>query len=297
MFQALDSLDAIVAAAARHGLTLVDPTLDTMGLDFLAVHARDPDGTRWIVRAPRRADVAAGAAVEARVLAAVRDTLPVAVPDWRIADDVIAYPRLSCTPVVTLENGAPVWNGVDPAAPARSFLTAIGSTLAALQRVTDARLPARTISEERAECARIVQRSRELIDPPASITARWQRWIDDDSMWPTHVALSHGDMHPGHLLLDESGALCGILDWTEARVGDPGIDFAMMLRCFGRASLDTIVEAFAANGGTMWQRVIDHAVERESLFPASAADWAARTNNDAILAYAKAELAKQLAAM
>ena len=146
------------------------------------------------------------------------------------------------------------------------------------------------ISEERADCARIVQRSRELLDPPVALLTRWQRWIEDDAMWPAHTALSHGDLHPGHLLLDESGAICGILDWTEARVGDPGIDLAMMFRCFGRDALDVIVDSFVANGATTWPRVIDHAIERAAVFPAAAADWAARTNNDAILAYAKSEM-------
>jgi aminoglycoside phosphotransferase (APT) family kinase protein len=295
MFQPLESLEAIVAAAARHGLTLTDPVLDTMGLDFLAVHARDPDGTRWIVRAPRRAEVAAAASIEARVLAAVRGKLPVAVPDWRIASDVIAYPRLDGTPVVTLDTGEPVWNGIDPAAPAPAFLAAIGSTLAALQRIGDPSLPARTISEERAECARVLERSRELIAPPPALLDRWQRWIDDDATWPAYVVLSHGDMHPGHLLLDENGALTGVLDWTEGRIGDPGIDLAMMHRCFGKPALEAIVDALVANGGTTWPRALEHATERVSFFPAQAADWAARANNEAILAYAKSEMERDIA--
>ncbi len=296
MFQALDSLEAIVAAAARHGLSLVDATLDTMGLDYLAVHARDPAGVRWIVRAPRRADVAAAASLEARVLSVVRGRIGVAVPDWRIADDVIAYPRLDGTPVVTLDQGAPAWNGIDPASPTPAFLEAIGRVLAALQRVTDVLLPARTISEERAECSRIVRKACELIDPPAQLIERWERWVDNDAMWPTHVALSHGDMHPGHLLLDEGGALTGILDWTEARVGDPAIDLAMMLRCFNREALETIVTAFAAHGGTTWPQIVEHVIERVSLFPAQAADWAARTNNESILEYARSEMRRDIGA-
>jgi aminoglycoside phosphotransferase (APT) family kinase protein len=288
MFAVLDSLDSIVAAAARHGLVLHDPTLDTMGLDFLAVHARDADGVRWIVRAPRRADVAAGALVEARVLAAVRGRLPADVPDWRIAAEVIAYPRLPGTPVVTLDGGAPTWNGVDPAAPAPAFLAQLAALIAALQRVPHDGLRTRTIAEERAEATRIVERSVALIDPPAEILARWRRWIADDTLWPDFVALSHGDLHPGHMLLDEHGTLTGILDWTEGRVGDPGIDLAMMLRCFGRPAL----EAIAGGLERSWPRAVEHAIERAATFPASAADWADRTGNADILAYAKSELAQ-----
>src|SRR5687768_9662162 len=119
VFRALQDQAELVAAAAREGLDLVtdDARVDTMGLDSLVVHARDRDGTWWIVRAPRREDVSRGARVEARILAAVRPHLTAAVPDWRIhADDVIAYPRLGGTPAITLDTGAPVWNVIDPAA-------------------------------------------------------------------------------------------------------------------------------------------------------------------------------------
>lgn len=293
MFTALDSLESILAAAARHGLVLTDTTLDTMGLDFLAVHGADADGNRWILRAPRRADVAEAATIEARTLAAVRDHLPVSVPEWRIAADVIAYPRLPGIPVVTLEASGPVWNGIDPAAPAPAFLAQLGALLAALQRVTGD-VPARTIAEERAECARIVQRSRELLSPPDAIFARWQRWVDDDAMWPAYTALSHGDLHPGHMLL-EDGALTGVLDWTEARVGDPGVDLAMMVRCFGRGATEAIHAGLVASGGRTWDRAIDHAVERAVMFPAAAADWAARKGNDAILEYARSSLESDIA--
>lgn len=290
-FVPLASLEAILAAAARHGLALFDPTLDEMGLDFLAVHARDASGTRWIVRAPRRADVAAGAEREARTLAAAHGRLPVAVPDWRITGEVIAYARLPGTPVVTLADGAPTWNGIDPAAPAPGFLAALGALLAALQRVPHAGLVTRTIAQERAEIARVVDRSVTLLDPPAAVLARGRRWVADDSLWPAFVTLSHGDLHPGHLLLDDGGALTGVLDWTEARVGDPGIDLAMMHRCFGRPALEAIVAAMAAHGGATWPRAVAHAIERAATFPAAAADWADRTGNADVLAYAKSELA------
>lgn len=292
-FHALDSIESILAAAARLGIALSPDgaTLDTSGLDFVAVHARALDGARWIVRAPRRADVLAGASTEARVLAAVRPALPVAVPAWRAGAEVIVYPRLDGTPAITLDTGAPVWNVIDPAALPEAFVTSLGALLAALQRVPAGALPARTLDEERRALAGAVELSRELLSPPEDTLARWSRWIDDaGAVWPAHVALSHGDLHPGHLLLDERGAICGVLDWTEARVGDPGIDLAMIHQCFGRAALEAVLAAFAAHGGIVWDRAAEHAIERAAMFPALAAEWAHRTGNAAILAYARAEL-------
>lgn len=299
-FQPLESTDSILAAAARCGLHLVEPTLDTSGLDFAVVHARDAEGLRWIVRAPRRPEVATTARREARVLAAVRARLgpssQVAVPDWRIVDDVIAYPRLPGTPLVTLDTGAPVWNFIDPAAPAPAFLEQVGALLATMQLVPRDELPQRTIADERREVARINGRAAALLSPPAGVLARWERWAGEDALWPTHTALVHADLHPGHLLLDEQARICGVLDWTEAHVGDPANDFAMMHRCFGRSALEAIVAAFAAHGGVTWPGLVEHAIARADWFPAAAADWADRAGNAAILEMARTHLAQQLAA-
>ena len=95
----------LLALAARHDLHLLadDAHVDTTGLDFLVVHARDAAGTWWIVRTPRRPDVYASSQVEARVLALVGPRLPVAVPEWRVhSPELIAYPRIAGTPAVTV---------------------------------------------------------------------------------------------------------------------------------------------------------------------------------------------------
>lgn len=291
-FHALDTVDAILAAAARHGVSLAPDTatLDTMGLDFVVVHARDAGGTRWIVRAPRRPDVLAGAASETAILRAVRDHLPVAVPDWRVTDDVIAYPRLDGQPAITLETGAPVWHVIDPAALPPAFIRSLGELLAALARVPAGGLPVRSIDDERAALARTLELARELLPAPDAIVARWRRWLDDDGLWPTHVALSHGDLHPGHLLLAPDATLTGVLDWTEARVGDPGIDLSMVHKCFGDAWFADIVAAYQAAGGVTWPRLVEHAVERTAFFPALGAEWAHRTGNATVMDMVRGEL-------
>lgn len=43
-------------------------------------------------------------------------------------------------------------------------------------------------------------------------------------------ALVHGDLVPEHLLVDDSGHLAGIIDWEDASVGDPAIDFEGLWR-------------------------------------------------------------------
>ncbi|MEW5852478.1 MAG: phosphotransferase [Myxococcota bacterium] len=45
---------------------------------------------------------------------------------------------------------------------------------------------------------------------------------------PTPRALLHGDLHFRHLLVDEAGALSGIIDWGDLHQGDPGVDLQLM---------------------------------------------------------------------
>ena len=297
----IDTLDELLAAAARHGLHLVPEReeLDGSGLDFLALHARDEAGTRWIVRTPRRDDVYEASRVEARALALVAPRLPVAVPGWRVHDrDVIAYPRLGGTPAVSYDaaSGATTWYVVGPEQVPDAFLDTFARALAALQAIAPddaiaAGLPATTLAEDRATLARQADETRAVLAPPDHLWARWQRWLADDATWPEHVALVHGDLHPGHLLLDDAGRVTGILDWTEAKVADPSIDLAMFGGCFGRAALEALVPRAAALGLRTWPRLVDHAMERWAAFPILGAAWALRTGNETALAFARAQVA------
>jgi aminoglycoside phosphotransferase (APT) family kinase protein len=313
----------LLAAAARENLHLhVDggpAEFDKSGLDFLVVHARDAQGTPWIVRTPRRADVVAAMHVEARVLALVRPALAsvgVAVPHWRVcADDVVAYPRLDGTPVVTVDaERGPTWNIVQREAPPEAFLASLARALAALQRLdtsgtsgtsgrsgtsgtsgtsgsSGAQVPAQSIDAARAELARSIEATRAVLEPSAAVLARWQRWLDDDSMWPTFTALVHGDLHPGHMLVDATGTVTGVLDWTEAKVTDPSVDLAMFHGCFGAPVLDALLAHFERAGGRTWPKLRAHAAERWSAFAVAAAEFAIKTNDDGVLAHAKAHLA------
>lgn len=290
--------DDLLAAARVHGLRLTTEQreLDASGLDFLVLHAEDDAGVRWILRAPRRPDVIESAEREARVLRLVRSILPVAVPDWRIhAPELIAYPRLPGTPAWSLgADGALTW-ALDATAPSDDFLDSYAEAIAALstidaERATRAGLRVQTIDEARAEVARAMDDARAPLDPPASVWARWQRWIEDDATWPTRSALVHGDLHPGHLLLDERGRVGGILDWTEARVSDPSIDLALFFGCFGRGALEAAVSRSAQNGGVTWPGIVEHTIERWAAYSALVAAYALKVGSEPVMEHARGHL-------
>lgn len=290
----------LLAATARHGIELTAPDgkLDSTGLDFLVVHATDATGAPWIVRTPRRPDVVASAQVEARVLALVRAHLPVAVPHWRVhAPEVIAYPRIAGTPAISITEHAPQWNVIDPAALSPVFVDSFARTLVALQAIPldEARaagVPERSTDQVREQYARAADVAREALAPSDALWARWQRWLAASEGWPSHLAMTHGDLHPGHMLLAASGELVGVLDWTEGLFTDPSTDLAMYLGCFGRPALDQLLARFAAHGGRTWPGLADHAAERWAFFPALGAEWALRTGNASVLEQVRAQVAE-----
>nr|WP_318183951.1 phosphotransferase [Metabacillus idriensis] len=77
---------------------------------------------------------------------------------------------------------------------------------------------------------------------------RWQRWLADDSFWPDHSSFIHEDLHPPYILIDKDEYVCGILDWTEAKVSDPGKDFVLYATIFGEKELQILLMPVARFG-------------------------------------------------
>jgi macrolide phosphotransferase len=280
----------LLAIAREHGLRLTPERqeLDETGADFIVMHAVDEQGVPWVVRAPRRADVLARAATERRALELVRARLPVAVPEWRVfTPQLIAYPRLHGNPaaVVDMTAGGYVWR-FDETAPPTAFLDALGDGLAALHRVehadaTAAGLPVRSPAAVRAMFADRMDRSRAVLDVPEIVWRRWQRWITDDTYWPEHSVLVHGDLHPAHVLIDDEHRVTGLLDWTEAHVGDPATDFALLFATLGDHPTATLLARYRTSGGLAWARMHDHIVETWSAYPVIIADFAMSSGEEA----------------
>ena len=294
----IESTDDLLTLAMLHELDLESETtdFDTTGLDFLVVHARDEEGVAWVVRTPRRPEVAITARTEARVLRLVQKHLPVDVPMWRVhAHDIIAYPRIMGRPMVRVEKSGDVHWAIDPAAPSEALLDSLAKTLAALQaiphdEVRRAGVPVVPRNEARAELTQAMLRTRDLLEPSERMWARWQRWLDDDRAWPSELALVHGDFHPGHLIIDERDSLVGVLDWTEAKLTDPTVDFAVIHGCFGFDVATDLVHRFERAGGRTWPGFVEHAACRWAISPVLAADWALRMGHDGVMSHARAQL-------
>ncbi|MFN3744626.1 MAG: macrolide 2'-phosphotransferase [Hyphomicrobiaceae bacterium] len=256
---------AVADLAASKGLVVEVDTIqfNETGLDFRVGFASAADGRRWVLRLPRRRDAMEKARAEARALRLMRSRLPVEVPDWQIFDgDLIAYPMLCGNPGLTFdpETYEVTWN-FDKNSPL--FPETLGAAVAALHGIeTDAAreagLPMFSAREVREKWSSDLDQVRGRYQVQPALWAAWESWIADDSYWPDHTVPIHGDLYAGHVMVDEAGRATGIIDWTEARVGDPAVDLVGHLRVFGEEALPSLIESYCAAGGRRWPRLEAH---------------------------------------
>ena len=285
--------------ARRHGLELSASTDDVIdeGLDFQVFRAEDEDGRPWILRLARRPDVFAASRVENRALRLVSQVLPVEVPRWTLhCPQLIAYPMIEGRRGWSVDDeGNMSWEAVEPGELSPTNTQSIAETIAALQsvdtaKVTAAKLPTHDIDEVRQTYATWIEDTKGLLDAPDTVVEHWQRWLADDTSWPDHTALVHGDFHPGHWLFDEDGRLKGVLDWTEAKMWDPTEDLLIFFGCFGDEGLERMVEHFAACGGQVWPGIEDHVRDAWHFTPVKIAAWAIEHDDESVMEHARAQL-------
>ena len=167
----------------------------------------------WVFRFPRRPDVEESLEREIALLPPLAEALPVAVPRFehvvREPAFFVAYPLIDGEPFVD----------EDPDAVA-AFLDAL--------HALDVPLPRDPWREEYvARCERFARDVVPLLDvdlrPRASaLLAEAETLIGFDAV-PIH-----GDVLPEHLLCRD-GRLAGVIDWGDARIGDPALDYAWLL--------------------------------------------------------------------
>jgi hygromycin-B 7''-O-kinase len=216
------ALDAgVTTVLARHGLaSLPRVRYDSGSLPVYAVG----DGHVLKVFPPYEQE---HASVEARVLAAVQDALPIATPRLVAADTHDGWP---CILMSQLQGTRVVdaWPALSASACDRLADT-LGQTLAALHAIDTAplaNLPPRweDFIAEQAATATARQSKRRLdaywLERVADFLARW--------MPPPAArhALLHTEIMREHLLVDADGRASGLFDFEPAMVGAPEYEFA-----------------------------------------------------------------------
>ena len=187
----------------------------------------------WIVRVPRREEVREAVRREARLLPELLPALPVPVPRFEIVEDspegfFVMYRKLPGEPLDDPPGSM--------AAQAAAFLAALHQF--PLERALRAGVERQLDLIERCE--------REVLPLLAEEERRradgmFERFL---SRGPTEPVLVHGDLGPTHIL--RTGAsISGVIDWSDACLGDAALDFAWLLNGTRESFPTKLFEAYA----------------------------------------------------
>jgi macrolide phosphotransferase len=278
--------DQIIELAKLHGLELQEDSLtrNESGLDFLVVMASNGQGEQWVLRIPRRPDVIPTARKERKILELVQGKLPIQTPKWEIcSDELIAYKLLDGMPTGTIDPDAKayVWE-IDEKQVPDSFNETLGNALADLHSISQLEAERAGLSVLAPEQLRNSMRARmeivkEEFGVGEKLWSRWQKWLENEEFWPKESAFIHGDLHAGHILIDESACVTGFIDWTEARVDDPAHDFVVHLTAFGDEALVSLIESYRVAGGYVWPYMREHIYELTASYPIAIAEFAKKS--------------------
>jgi len=243
---------AALASAAVPGLVLqgarragVD---DGVSEDVDAAVVIDASDVQWVVRAPL--DAGSGllldqeSALLRRFSALGEDSLPFAVPDpagsatLRGGGRAVVHRRLP---------GRPLHPG--DLRPGPGLSSSLGTALGRLHDLPpslaeEVGLPGYTAEEHRERRLVELDRAASTGQVPPGLLSRWEKATEDVGRWRFSTCLVHGDLTPERVLAQEQDVVA-VVEWGEARVGDPADDLAWVAVGADTDALDTVLEAYA----------------------------------------------------
>ncbi|WP_141846274.1 phosphotransferase [Lapillicoccus jejuensis] len=236
------------------------PGLDPVSVRAVATHPEssydvafvtDAQHREWVVRAPRTAAAGAQADAVAPFLALAARRLPFSVPTAR-GHVAVAEGRVGVHPYVA---GRALDLGSVPAGP--GLAADLGAVVAAVHDLDrglaeEAGLPMYDAEAHRARKLADLDRAAATGHVPTTLLARWERRLENVSLWRFAPATVHGSLEGRHLLVafeDEEDAATGrvraVTGWEAAKVADPAEDLAALVAECDPATLETVLEAYA----------------------------------------------------
>lgn len=263
-------------ATARLAIEFQFPDVDVGSLEHLGSGWeydawRTADG--WVFRFPRSAEAAGMFEWERNVQGLVRDRLlPVATPRielWGAPGPHFPHPFAG-------HRYVPGVRADDPDVPRDPSLgQTIGELLGRIHSVPEREARAAGVEFDR-DGARewyddVLSLAPSLRDlgsrvAPALDWLERVRGIPDAYAGPPRFI--HNDLCPDHILIDpDSGRVTGIIDWTDAALGDPALDFVVLVAWQGWRFVDEVRTAYPLS--------LDDAFERRLAFLARvmSLDW------------------------
>ena len=180
------------------------------GWDFKVLILDD----EWVVRWPRHRLAVEEVEKEVELLPDLASQLPVEVPCFEyVSRDpwLVVYPLIRGEPLTDAADGV------------RVFLDALHAV-----GLDSVRAPRpdwlETYREQADEFRRLVLPLLDADERPGGAALL----AEVETLTGFEPALTHSDLGPGHMLC-RGGRLTGVIDWGDARIGDPAIDYAWLL--------------------------------------------------------------------
>ncbi len=207
----------------------------------------------WIFRFPRYAEGIHVLAREAAFLDAVREKLPLPVPnftyqnlDGALGEVFVGYRRIP---------GELLWGETLCSIQDDETVQRIAFQLAGFLHILH-NIPSQTVeyllplNGTRTDWEQMYREVTELLfaymhtDARKAVQVHFETYLDDPAMQSFEPCLAHYDFGPGNVLYDEqSRALCGVIDFGFACLGDPAQDIAAA-SCFGEKYLSHFLGAY-----------------------------------------------------
>jgi macrolide phosphotransferase len=244
---------AAIASAAVPGLDPVTvESLPSLPHDrFDVAFVRDSEHRRWVVRAPR--SEAAGAELDAAVglLGLLGRRLSFAVPTPRGFLALKGGGRAAVYPFIA---GDPIDFGELPDGP--GLAAEIGRAIAAVHNldprlVDEAGLPTYDADAYRSRRLSHLDRAAATGRVPHALLERWERALEDVSLWRFAATPVHGQLSGEQVLVvfdgddASTGRVRGLIGWERAQVADPADDFAALVEQAPPAAVERALEAYA----------------------------------------------------
>lgn len=237
---------AALASAAVKGLEPVQTRIqESAAEDVDSAVIEDNLKRTWIVRAPRNTAAGVRMDQEGQLVEQLMSWLPFGLPQIEGSATLAS-------------GGRAVVHRQLPGHPMRplellhrpGLAGALGRAIAAIhdlpaRLIEEAGLPVYTADEYRFRRLAEVDRAAATRQVPTRLLSRWERAVEEVGAWRFVPCCVHGDLAEENVLV-EGERITGIVEWAEARVGDPADDFARLALGSNEPALDPVVAAYAA---------------------------------------------------
>jgi aminoglycoside phosphotransferase (APT) family kinase protein len=245
---------AALASAAVPGLdpATVEGVVPQAGHQFEVAFIQDTQHRRWVVRAPTTAAAGAQMEITVSLLGLLSRRLPFSVPTPKGFVHLSEGGRAAVYPYMA---GRPLDFAHLPAGP--GIAAELGRALAALHNVDrtlfdEAGLPTYDADTYRTRRLSDLDRAAATGHVPTGLLARWERSLEDVSLWRFAPTPTHGDLTGEEVLavFDDdddaaTGRIRGLTGWEDAKVADPADDFAALVTEASPGAFDSVLEAYA----------------------------------------------------